>query len=184
MDFFCHSVPSYLAWKHYMKLVEEKVGKITYASWRNKFTGWHDSWAISMDGVNTNEPVNWHDSYDLLIKKKKGFYNSRLSQGDIFYNLFLGDFCCGRQCVKNCKFKYDKSSADIRIGDAWGRTYEKDDVGVSTLISFTEKGKLIVNSLRENKRCILEELPFEQIAEGQMKKMQEKLLYLGLHGRC
>jgi coenzyme F420-reducing hydrogenase beta subunit len=170
MDFFCHSVPSYLAWKHYIKLVEEKVGKITYASWRNKFTGWHDSWAISMDGVNTNEPVNWHDSYNLLIKEKKGFYNSRLSQGDIFYNLFLGDFCCGRQCVKNCKFKYDKSSADIRIGDAWGRTYEKDDVGVSTLISFTEKGKLIVNSLRENKRCILEELPFEQIAEGQMKK--------------
>ena len=62
MDFFCHSVPSYLAWKHYMKLVEEKVGKITYASWRNKFTGWHDSWAISMDDVKTNEPVNWHDS--------------------------------------------------------------------------------------------------------------------------
>lgn len=26
------------------------VGKVTYASWRNKWRGWHDSWAIGIDG--------------------------------------------------------------------------------------------------------------------------------------
>lgn len=71
MDFFCHGVPSMWLWKKYVAEVEKTTGKITYASWRNKFTGWHDSWAMSMDGENTGEKVNWHDSYNLLIRGKK-----------------------------------------------------------------------------------------------------------------
>lgn len=66
LDFFCHSVPSMLTWKYYLKQVEKKVGKVTYASWRNKQTGWHDSWNMAMDG----EPIDWHDSYDMLIREK------------------------------------------------------------------------------------------------------------------
>ena len=46
MDFFCHGVPSMLTWKKYIREVEKVTGKITYVSWRNKFTGWHDSWAM------------------------------------------------------------------------------------------------------------------------------------------
>ena len=69
--------------------VEKKVGKLTYVSWRNKFTGWHDSWAMSIDGDKHGNPVDWHDGYNMLMKGKKGFLNSRLSQGDMFYHLFL-----------------------------------------------------------------------------------------------
>ena len=76
MDFFCHGVPSMLAWKKYLGMVEKITGKATYVSWRNKFTGWHDSWAMSIDGEKTGEKVDWHDSYNMLIKGKKGFYNS------------------------------------------------------------------------------------------------------------
>lgn len=165
MDFFCHGVPSKLMWDKYVKWAETKVGKLTYVSWRNKFTGWHDSWAMAIDGTEHGEPVNWHESYNLLIREKKGFLNSRLSQGDMFYRLFLSDACLGKACYEKCKYKYDQSSADIRIGDAWGSHYKDDEKGVSAAITFTEKG----NELLQRCNCELEELPFDVVAEGQMK---------------
>ena len=166
MDFFCHGVPSKLMWDKYIKEVEKTTGKVTYVSWRNKFTGWHDSWAMAIDGEKTGEKVNWHDSYNLLIREKKSFINSRLSQGDMFYRLFLSDACLGKACYEKCKFKYDKSSADIRIGDLWGKTYKDNEDGVSATIAFTEKG----NELLKECNCELMAHPFEVVAEGQMKK--------------
>lgn len=148
MDFFCHCVPSMLAWKAYIKMIEPKIGKVTMASWRNKPTGWHDSWTMVLSG-------------------DRGDYISWMSKGDYFYKLFLGDICMGKQCEKNCKYKYDKSSADIRIGDMWGNTYRDDEKGVSSLIAFTEKGYGIIQNL-ENITLI--EHPFYVVAEGQMKK--------------
>ena len=176
MDFFCHAVPSKLMWDKYIHHVEKITGKANYVSWRNKFTGWHDSWAMSIDGEQTAEPVDWHDSYNILVTEKKGFYNSRLSQGDIFYKLFLEDTCSNPACSKNCKFKYDKSSADIRIGDLWGRTYINDQEGVSGIVAFTEKGCKIIKSLN----CTLVEHPFETVSEGQMKTMITPVWYSSL----
>lgn len=168
LDFFCHCVPSMYAWKAYMKMVNQEVGDITYASWRNKYEyGWHDSWLMGMDGEKTCKPVNWHDSYNLLIREKKTFYQSRMSQGDLFYKLFLGDVCLNKACMKQCKYKYNQSSADIRIGDLWGSTYEHDEKGVSALIAFTSKGAEVIENL---KNVTLIEHPFETVAEGQMKE--------------
>jgi coenzyme F420-reducing hydrogenase beta subunit len=50
MDFFCHGVPSMHVWKKYTKQAEKIVGKIIYASWRNKQTVWHDSWNMEEIG--------------------------------------------------------------------------------------------------------------------------------------
>lgn len=165
MDFFCHGVPSMWLWRKYVSGVEERIGKVTYASWRNKFTGWHDSWEMSMDGEHTGKKIDWHDSYNMLMRGKKGSYNSRLSEGDIFYRLFLSDACLGMACYDKCKFKYDKSSADIRIGDLWGQTYQDSEDGVSAAIAFTKKG----NDVLKQCDCTLVEHPFEVVAEGQMK---------------
>mgnify|MGYP000761417919 FL=1 len=171
MDFYCHCVPSLNAWKAYIKMLEPKIGKVVYASWRNKFEfGWHDSWLIGIDGEKNSKPVDWHDSYNLLIKEKKTFVQSRMSQGDMFYQLFLGDMVLGPQCQKQCKYKYDKSSADIRIGDFWGETYKNDEKGVSALVSFTEKGRQVIEGLKE---VTLIEHPFDVVAEGQMKENAE-----------
>lgn len=168
MDFFCHCVPSMHAWKAYIKMLEPKIGEVTYASWRNKFEyGWHDSWTMGLDGVNTSKPVDWDDSYNLLIKEKNTYIQSRLSQGDLFYKFFLGDLALGPQCVEQCKYKYDNSSADIRIGDLWGDTYKDDQKGVSALISFTDKGHKIIEGLRD---ITLVNHPFEVVAEGQMQR--------------
>lgn len=166
MDFFCHGVPSMLIWDKYVKWVESKVGKLTYVSWRNKFTGWHDFKTMSLDRIETADFVNWHDSYNMLLKGGEGLLNSRLSQGDMFYRLFLSDACLGKACYEKCKYKYRWSAADIRIGDLWGKTYIKDINGVSAAIAFTEKGDKIMKQCNAQ----LTEHPFEVVAEGQMKE--------------
>lgn len=169
MDFFCHCVPSFYAWKAYLRMLEPKIGKITYVSFRNKFEfGWHDSWLMSIDGENTDETVKSDKliTYYELLKERKGFVNSRMSQGDKFYKLFLGDVCMGPQCEKDCKYKYNSSSADIRIGDLWGNTYRDDEAGVSAVVAFTKKGRSIIEEL-EN--VTLVDHPFEVVAEGQMR---------------
>lgn len=149
MDFFCHCVPSMWAWKAYIKMLEPQIGEVTYASWRNKFEyGWHDNWLMYLEGG-------------------KSFIKSRRSQGDLFYKLFLGDICLGPQCQKQCKYKYNKSSADIRIGDLWGETYKDNEEGVSAIVAFTEKGRELINELQG---VTLTEHPFEIVAEGQMKE--------------
>ena len=148
MDFFCHCVPSMNAWKAYLRMQERNLGQITTASWRNK------------------DVYGWHDSWQMRIQGERGTVKSRWSQGDMFYKMFLGDVCLAPQCQKECKYKYDKSSADIRIGDLWGETYQHDEDGVSALVAFTEKGKALIEGLPN---VTLVEHPFEIVAEGQMK---------------
>ena len=171
LDFFCHGVPSMLVWRKYTEWAEKQVGKITYASWRNKWTGWHDSWAMGIDGEEHGEKINWHDSYDMLIRGKKSYIESRLSQGDMFYQLFLGDCCLGKQCYDHCKYKYNRSSADIRIGDLWGKTYNDDEDGVSGAVAFTQKG----NEVLKQCNCELVEHSFDVVAEGQMKTCPQRI---------
>lgn len=166
LDFFCHGVPSMLIWKKYTEWAEKRVGKITYASWRNKWTGWHDSWVMGIDGERNGEEINWHDSYDMLIRERKSCVESRMSQGDMFYALFLGNLCLGKQCYTHCKYKYDKSSADIRIGDMWGDTYKDNEDGVSCAIAFTNLGKTVLTNLN----CEIIPYSFEIVASGQLKK--------------
>lgn len=169
MDFFCHSVPSMLAWRKYLQIVEKETGPVIYASWRNKFNGWHDSWAMAIDGSKVIKEdcldLNSSDRYK-NVEGNKHQYISRLSQGDLFYKLFLGDFCSNSACQKKCKYKYDKSSADIRIGDFWGKTYQKDEYGVSAVVAYTDKGDKLLKKIN----CSLVEHPFAVVAEGQMVK--------------
>lgn len=165
LDFFCHGVPSMNVWKKYTQAVEKITGKIIYASWRNKWTGWHDSWNMGIDGSEHGEKIDWHDSYDLLIREKKSYMHSPLSKGDKFYKLFLGDCLLGDQCYHHCKYKYDKSSADIRICDLWGKTYQDNEDGVSGAVAFSQRGAEILKNID----CHLTEHPFSVVAEGQMK---------------
>lgn len=165
MDFFCHGVPSKLVWDKYIVELEPRIGKIVYASWRNKQTGWHDSWSMGLDGDKAGTPVNWHDSYNMLIREKKTSYTSRRSEGDLFYKFFLSDVCFNKACYKDCKFKYLQSAADIRIGDLWGSKYADDEKGVTGVLTFTDKGKCILSD------CNIEKIPesVEVVTEGQLK---------------
>lgn len=152
IDFFCHGTPSILAWRMYCKMTEAEIGSIKNVSWRNKHYGWHDSWNMTF-----NQAANGTSQKE-----------SRWTKGDIFYRLFLGDYCMNPACHKNCKYKYDQSSADIRIGDAWGKLYHNNQVGVSSLIVFSDRGLEYIRRIQSS--CALDERPFEIVAEAQMKK--------------
>lgn len=169
LDFFCHGTPSLKMWDIYLRGVEAQTGPVKFVSWRNKSTGWHDSWAVCADQGKTepSEPVNWHDSYNLKIWGKKHFYASRLSQNDKFYAFFLGNVCLN-DCCYGCTLKMANSAADIRIGDFWGRTYEADSKGVSAVLALTPKGREVIEALAAERRIELREHPAETVMEGQM----------------
>lgn len=162
VDFFCHCIPSMLAWESYKKMLESKYGRITYASWRNKFHyGWHDSWTMGVDGEKSNPDTRF------TLQERNTIVQSRMSKGDLFFRLFLGDIALGPQCEHQCRFKYNKSSADIRVGDLWGKAYKDNEEGVNALIAFTKKGIDTIESL-ENVTFI--EHTFDEVADGQMKQ--------------
>lgn len=176
MDFFCHGVPSKLLWDKYVAELEPKIGKVIYASWRNKRAGWHDSWAMGLDGDKQDSSVDWHDSYNTLIRGGKTFYSRKRSEGDLFYKFFLSDVCFNKACYKDCKFKNLQSAADIRIGDLWGSKYADNEKGVTGVLAFNEKGRTILEE------CNIELIPesIETVTEGQMKTTVSQPYYYNL----
>ena len=146
LDFFCHGVPSYWLWEKYLAELTSKIGDIDNITWRNKDTGWQDSWAM----------------------KSGERYISWSSKGDLFYKMFLGDCCLGRQCYKDCKYKYDHSAADIRVGDLWGTTYRHDDKGVSGGVCLTPRGQSLLNEMKPILQ--ITESSLEVVAETQFKE--------------
>ena len=167
VDFFCHGVPSYIAWKAYSKDVEKKIGPISNVVWRHKYNGWHDSWAMSIDAKGASKDIiEKNEVYGLYIEETKGRHFRKMSENDEFYSLFLGNNCLGKACYSHCKYKYMNSSADIRLGDLWGTKYKDNQKGVSSVITFTSKGESIINSLE----CIEKtEHDIKIVAEGQME---------------
>lgn len=172
VDFFCHGVPSKLLWDKYVSMHEKKMGKLIYASWRNKFDyGWHNSYVIGLEGKEKSlNSVTWYKDYNQDIQERKTYHVSGFNQRDFFYQFFLSDVCLGKACYDKCRFKYDQSSADIRIGDAWGQHYQDNEKGVSAAIAFTEKG----HDILKMSQCVLEPLPFDIVAEGQMKNRPQR----------
>lgn len=169
MDFFCHGVPSLLLWDQYLEQIEKKVGRSTFASWRNKTSGWHDSWSICID--TDKQAYDWQESYNLSIKEKSHRYQSKLTDGDLFYKFFLGNLCLN-DCCYDCKYKACHSSADIRIGDLWGKKYQYDDMGTSAVIALTERGLKTLQDL--NNVCTLIPETLDNVIEGQMRKSPTK----------
>ena len=162
LDFFCHGVPSMNVWKAYVEYIESFVGPLINVSWRNKkCNGWHDS--LTMGFIGTN-PIK---AASLLEQGDDGVLYSRMTRGDLFYRLFLGEFCSGPHCVHNCKYKFDSSAADIRIGDLWGDTYIDNEQGVSAVVAFTEKGAKVISQMNT---VTLMNHPFDVVAEGQLKQ--------------
>lgn len=146
VDFFCHGVPSKLMWNKYYDYLKQLCGNISSISWRNKDNGWHDSWLMKCNGDISNFEKAW-------------------TKGDMFYTLFLTDSCLGKACYDNCKFKYKNSSADIRLGDAWGKLYANNEKGVSIAVPFTTLGEQILQSCG----CVLVKHEFDKLAELQLQ---------------
>lgn len=150
VDFFCHGVPSDLMWKKYVQ--EYGIANPTEIKWRDKRTG-------------------WHDSYNMIFKSNDKEKTSRMSRGDMFYKFFLRNRCLGKACYDDCKYKMTNSAADIRIGDLWGAKYLHDEKGVSGILTFTPIGEKILHLLES---CTVIPENTEVITESQMKKCPKR----------
>lgn len=160
VDFFCHGVPSMNVWRRYVTEAKRKIGNIEFVSWRNKCDGWTNSWSMSLDSKRFEGDISM-----LEEKRENSAIVSMRSDGNPFYYMFLSNSCLNKACFKKCKYKYDKSAADIRIGDLWGRTYADNREGVSAVVAFTERGQDVL----EGCDCVLHPHDFAVVAEGQMK---------------
>ena len=150
IDFFCHGVPSDLMWKKYIK--EYGLADPLEVKWRDKRTGWHDSW-------------------NMIFRNSKNESSSLMSQGDLFYKFFLKNRCLGKACYDDCKYKMTSSAADIRIGDLWGSKYQKDEKGVSGIVVLTSKGD---DLLRQLKTCTIIPENLDVVTESQMKRCPQR----------
>lgn len=150
VDFFCHGVPSLLAWDKYVmekKLSEKSIDSI---SWRDKQTGWHDSWYI----IGRKED-------DTVI------YRSDKVNRDEFFQFFLSHYALAQCCLESCKFKKMNSLADIRVGDLWGEKYNSNQLGINGVLCLTTKGN---ETLRAIESVTLNKESADIVAAGQMAK--------------
>ena len=169
VDFFCHGVPSCTMWRKYGELMlgGRDVKGIAFRAKKNYATG---------------ENIDWHNSYVVTSEDRKGEkYQPGLEHHrDWFGHYFLSDLCLGKQCYEKCKYKMYKSSADIRIGDAWSSAYEDNEKGVSAVLAFTNKGAEMLSALKNVHK---EEIALERLCEGQMHEMPKEPAFYGLRLR-
>lgn len=154
VDFFCHGVPSYWVWKKYVKenFAKKEIERIDFRSKQN---------------YTTNEAWPWHASFVVTSHDiRKHISQPNINKRDWFYHYFLEDLSLGKACYEHCKFKMYKSTADIRIGDAWGSAYEKDEKGVSAVLAFTKKGKDLLTLCAD--RLEKKDIALDLLCEGQM----------------
>ena len=148
IDLLCYGVPSLLLWNKTLLEFQKKYKKFKFLKFRSKeLGGWHSSACLE---ISTGNIVQY-------IPSKESF----------FYKLFFSNSCLNKCCYKECKYKHCKSSADIRIGDFWGKKFSQDKKGVNLILSFTPMGQKFINKLETN--CHIEQVTSEEALQGQMK---------------
>ena len=132
IDFFCHGVPSLNLWNKYLTFLRKKIYGLKKVSWIDKSYGWHKSKRMKIEAYSSmNE------------------YEIKKIEDNIFMRFFLANACLNKACTNRCKYKGNNSSADIRLGDFWGAKYNKNQDGISAIISFSEKGDFILEKISD-----------------------------------
>ena len=163
VDFFCHGTPSMNLWKKY--ILEQGGTKIKKIDFRSKEFGWH---TFSLRFVHKDNTI--HVDYE----------------ENMFYRLFFSNLCLGEACY-SCKFKAFNSVADIRVGDFWGKKYQKDQKGVSCCAVFSEKGERTIEALASV--CSMQDESAEEVLAAQMVRSPQypkprKRILRKLCGKC
>lgn len=154
VDFFCHGVPSYLLLHNYLQEQTrvESFDELPHVYFRDKSRGWHGN----IMRLETKNKTKIHP-----IKRR-----------NLFAELYYSCTCLNTACYSNCKYKPYSSSADIRIGDFWGKKYLKNNQGVSAMLALTDTGKGIISSI--NEKCVIHNEDLNEIINGQMKRTHKQ----------
>lgn len=143
VEILCHSVPSPLVWRKYLK---EKCGgpQVKAINFRDKRSGWSNY------------------SYSIVVNHEGGKYIEP-SSGP--YMKGLTSNLTTRPSCSQCPARFGKSGADVVIGDCWGiwdiHPEIDDNKGVSLLEILSSKGESVVESLSIE----IKELNLNQLAK-------------------
>lgn len=133
LDLICHGVPSPKAWQEYIKHQEREFSSKVYsASFRDKSNGWV-SYSYRIKFLNNNEYL-------------------KVNFKDIYSKAFIQNISLRKSCY-DCNFKTVNRNSDITIGDLWGikniLPYISDDKGVSVAFVQSEKGKYLLEEVKD-----------------------------------
>lgn len=133
LDFICHGVPSPKAWQEYINYQEKTFSSKAYSvSFRDKATGWI--------------------SYSYRIKFSNNREYLKANYKDPYSKAFIQNISLRKSCY-DCKFKSMNRNSDITMGDLWGikniLTHITDDKGVSVAFVQTEKGRYLLEQIKD-----------------------------------
>ncbi len=126
VELICYGVPSYHLYSKYRQYLHMRgfdADKLSVV-FRDKNQSWHTKY-IRIDDSHKTESVS-HDKDPYLMSFECGL-------------------CYSHECYE-CPWR-DKSAADLRLGDYWGKRFKKDETGVSEIVAVTEKGMQAIDRL-------------------------------------
>lgn len=137
VDFVCHSVPSPMAWREYVKYRagRDNGGQLPVAiNLRSKQTGWS------------------HYQYANLFEYADGSDHTAKSSESLYMKLFVGGYI-NRESCENCHFKGYSRVSDLTIGDFWGvwdiAPEMDDNKGTSVILVQSAKGAELLGSVSD-----------------------------------
>lgn len=152
VDLICHGVPSYYLWSRYLSEMKRK-----YHFEKNPEVVFRDK-----------EKGKWRKLTIRLFENPKSSKSHQYVKNediDPFYIFFKNNTCNMLSCYE-CPYR-NKSSADIRLGDYWGKRFRKDKTGVSMVIPITLKGKGILEMIKQENKASIRKWDITDFYEGQ-----------------
>ena len=148
VDFVCHSVPSPMAWREYVKYrsQQDNDGEMPCAiNLRDKRTGW----------------TNYQ--YSNLFTYADGHTHTARSGESLYMKLFVGDYINRESCA-DCRFKGYSRVSDLTIGDFWGiwdiEPEMDDNKGTSVVLVQTPRGQGLLDRIAD--QLILKAVTLEE----------------------
>ena len=148
VDFVCHSVPSPMAWKAYVRYraQQDQDGQLPEKiNLRSKHTGWS------------------RYGYSNLFVYRSGTTHSVVSGQSLYMRLFGGGYLSRESC-ENCRFKGYSRVSDLTLGDFWGiwdlHPEMDDNKGTSLVLVQSKLGEIVMEQIRE--RLVIKPVTLEE----------------------
>lgn len=151
VDFVCHSVPSPMAWREYVKYrsLQDNGGQMPCEiNLRSKGTGWS------------------RYQYSNLFRYADGTEHAARSGESLYMKLFVGGYI-NRESCENCRFKGYRRISDLTIGDFWGiwdiAPEMDDNKGTSVVLVQSARGAELLKQIAV--RLALKEVSLEEASK-------------------
>jgi len=146
IDLICHGISSSAVFKGYMQ-------------------GCHNDKTISKIGFKEKKPWGWRPGMNISFGDDSTY--QRIADRDPFFRAYLSGMSQNPSCSR-CKYSKLHRPGDLTIGDFWGvqkfNPRLNDDRGTSVILTNSEKGKKLLESVQTFKK--IEEVPIEFAVEG------------------